>query len=38
MLSVVGELRAIDATAQQLAASVHLALDPVTLPKSVGRP
>ena len=38
MLSVVGELRAIDASAQQLAASVHLALDPVTLPKSVGRP
>jgi hypothetical protein len=38
MLSAVGELRAIDAAAQELAASVHLPLTPVTLPKGVGRP
>ena len=38
MLSVVSGLRAIDAAAQELAASVHLPLTPVTLPKGVGRP
>ncbi len=38
MLVVVGELRAIDAASQALAASIHFALDPVTLPRSVARP